>query len=209
MYVTRRWTVMVGVILFATTMHARENAVLRSGFTISHDHRQQLGAVTRLFLSTTDSEYVDVQTERIATFEKEEAPIETQHAASSPLPPSFVGPSSPDLNRIVIEASRKNQLDSDFVHAVIRAESRGNTNAVSRKGAQGLMQLMPGTAAKLGVSFPVLLDTDKKVSKLYDLNTMPSTVVIDRDGKMRFLHRGYRAGTEGDYEQQIRGLLKE
>jgi soluble lytic murein transglycosylase-like protein len=151
MYVTRRWTVMVGVILFATTMHARENAVLRSGFTISHDHRQQLGAVTRLFLSSTDSEYVDVQTERIATFEKEEAPIETQHAASSPLPPSFVGPSSPDLNRIVIEASRKNQLDSDFVHAVIRAESRGNTNAVSRKGAQGLMQLMPGTAAKLGV----------------------------------------------------------
>ncbi len=65
------------------------------------------------------------------------------------------------------------------------------------------------TAAKLNVSFPVLLDTDKKVSKLYDLNTMPSTVVIDRDGKMRFLHRGYRAGTESDYEQQIRGLLKE
>ena len=65
------------------------------------------------------------------------------------------------------------------------------------------------TAAKLNVSFPVLLDTDKKVSKLYDLNTMPSTVVIDRDGKMRFLHRGYRAGTEADYEQQIRGLLKE
>ena len=65
------------------------------------------------------------------------------------------------------------------------------------------------TAAKLNVSFPVLLDTDKKVSKLYDLNTMPSTVVIDRDGKMRFLHRGYHAGTEADYEQQIRGLLKE
>jgi peroxiredoxin len=65
------------------------------------------------------------------------------------------------------------------------------------------------TAAKLGVSFPVLLDTDKKVSKLYDLSTMPSTVVIDRDGKMRFVHRGYRAGTEGEYEQQIRGLLKE
>src|ERR1700712_4599792 len=50
------------------------------------------------------------------------------------------------------------------------------------------------TAAKLNVSFPVLLDTDKKVSKLYDLNTVPSTVVIDRDGKLRFLHPGYRAG---------------
>jgi peroxiredoxin len=65
------------------------------------------------------------------------------------------------------------------------------------------------TASKLNVSFPVLLDTEKRVSKLYDLNTMPSTVVIDRDGKVRFLHRGYRAGTETDYEQQIRGLLKE
>ena len=65
------------------------------------------------------------------------------------------------------------------------------------------------TAAKLGVSFPVLLDTDKKVSKLYDLSTMPSTVVIDRDGKVRFLTRGFRSGTERDYEQQIRGLLKE
>jgi peroxiredoxin len=65
------------------------------------------------------------------------------------------------------------------------------------------------TATKLNVSFPVLLDTDKKVSKLYDLNTMPSTIVIDRDGKVRFLTRGFHAGTERDYEQQIRGLLKE
>ena len=65
------------------------------------------------------------------------------------------------------------------------------------------------TAQKLNVSFPILLDTDKKVSKLYDLNTMPSTIVIDRDGKMRFLTRGFHAGTERDYEQQIRGLLKE
>jgi peroxiredoxin len=65
------------------------------------------------------------------------------------------------------------------------------------------------TAQKLGVSFPILLDTDKKVSKLYNLTDMPSTVVIDRDGKMRFLHRGYRDGVEADYDQQIRALLKE
>jgi len=65
------------------------------------------------------------------------------------------------------------------------------------------------TARKLGVSFPVLLDTDKRVSKLYDLATMPSTVVIDRDGKVRYVHRGYRDGTESEYEQTIRGLLKE
>jgi len=64
-------------------------------------------------------------------------------------------------------------------------------------------------AAKLGVSFPVLYDTDKRVSRLYDLNTMPSTVLIDRDGTVRQLHRGYVNGYENTYEQQIRELLKD
>jgi len=51
-------------------------------------------------------------------------------------------------------------------------------------------------ATKLGVKFPVLFDTDKKVSKLYDLNSMPSTLVIDRNGRVRYLHRGYQDGYE-------------
>jgi len=63
-------------------------------------------------------------------------------------------------------------------------------------------------ATKLGVKFPVLLDSDKLVSKLYDLSTMPSTVLIDRDGKVRFVHRGYLSGYEDVYEKQIRELLK-
>jgi peroxiredoxin len=63
-------------------------------------------------------------------------------------------------------------------------------------------------AVKLGVTFPVLLDTDKAVSKLYDLSTMPSTVIIDRDGKVRYFHRGYLAGYEDNYDKQIRELLK-
>jgi peroxiredoxin len=63
-------------------------------------------------------------------------------------------------------------------------------------------------AGKLGVTFPVLLDTDKIVSKLYDLSTMPSTVIIDRDGKVRYVHRGYLTGYEENYEKQIRELLK-
>ena len=64
-------------------------------------------------------------------------------------------------------------------------------------------------ARKLGVTFPVLLDTDKKVSRLYDMSAMPATIVIDRDGRVRHLHRGYRDGYEKTYEQQIRDLLKE
>ena len=64
-------------------------------------------------------------------------------------------------------------------------------------------------ATKLGVKFPVLLDTDKKTSQAYDLNAMPSTVLIDRDGRVRHVHRGYVDGTEDTYEAQIRALLKE
>lgn len=63
--------------------------------------------------------------------------------------------------------------------------------------------------AKLGLRFPVLLDSDKQVSRLYDLTTMPSTVLIDRDGRVRYVHRGYRNGYEDMYEKQIRELLKE
>jgi peroxiredoxin len=63
-------------------------------------------------------------------------------------------------------------------------------------------------ASKLGLKFPVLLDTDKVVSHLYDLRTMPSTVLIDRDGKVRYVHPGYVQGYEQVYEQQVRELLR-
>jgi len=64
-------------------------------------------------------------------------------------------------------------------------------------------------AGKLNIKFPVLLDTDKKVSKLYDMSTMPATIVIDREGRVRYIHRGYRDGYEATYDQQIRELMKE
>jgi peroxiredoxin len=66
-----------------------------------------------------------------------------------------------------------------------------------------------GVSSKLGLHFPVLLDTEKKVSRLYDLSTMPSTVLIDRDGRVRYIHRGYKDGYEQAYEEQIRELLRE
>jgi len=63
-------------------------------------------------------------------------------------------------------------------------------------------------AGKLGVTFPILHDRDKRVSRLYDVDAMPLTVLIDRDGKVRYVHRGYRPGAEQQYDAQIRELLK-
>jgi peroxiredoxin len=65
------------------------------------------------------------------------------------------------------------------------------------------------TAARWGLRFPVLLDASKAVTKTYDLGAMPSTVLVDRDGRIRHLHRGYREGLEAEYERQIRELVKE
>ena len=71
------------------------------------------------------------------------------------------------------------------------------------------MHTATSAAARLSVHFPVLFDADKQVSRLYDLQSMPATVLIDRDGRVRFLHRGYREGLEQTYEQQIRELVTE
>jgi peroxiredoxin len=59
------------------------------------------------------------------------------------------------------------------------------------------------------VTFPVLLDPKNEVSKLYKVQTMPTTVLVARDGTMRFIHHGYKPGYEGEYQTQVRALLKE
>lgn len=59
-----------------------------------------------------------------------------------------------ELQSIVSEKADKYKIDPSLVHAVIKVESNGNTQAVSRKGAMGLMQLMPSTARDLGVVNP-------------------------------------------------------
>lgn len=61
----------------------------------------------------------------------------------------------------------------------------------------------------LGVNFPVLFDARKEVSKLYDVEAMPVTVIVDRDGTVRYVHHGYKPGYEDMYLDQIRSLLRE
>ncbi|MDX2410474.1 MAG: TlpA disulfide reductase family protein [Woeseiaceae bacterium] len=63
--------------------------------------------------------------------------------------------------------------------------------------------------SELGVSFPVLFDARKEVSKLYKVEAMPVTVLIDREGTVRYVHHGYKPGYEDKYLDQIRSLLRE
>ncbi len=59
------------------------------------------------------------------------------------------------------------------------------------------------------VDFPILLDKTNQVSKLYKVIAMPTSVVIDRDGNMRYLHQGYQPGDEKKYKKMIKKLLRE
>lgn len=152
--------------------HAADLAILRNGNSIRHERRQVVGAVTRLYLSDTASGYIEIPTSEIERFEVDTAPPPLQQQAPAavnarqlpqstaitPAPPvrSQTPATAPVLDRaalgkLVNGAGEQNQIDPDFINSVIRAESGFNSRAVSKKGAQGLMQLMPQTASQLGV----------------------------------------------------------
>ncbi|KUM54585.1 TlpA family protein disulfide reductase [Rheinheimera sp. EpRS3] len=63
--------------------------------------------------------------------------------------------------------------------------------------------------SKVQVAFPILFDVDNSVSKDYRVEAMPTTVILDKDGKVRSVHRGYKPGYEKKYEDDIKGLLRE
>lgn len=135
---------LVLVIWFAAaglSVSASDLAVLHNGFSIRHERREVVGSVTRLYLGADADKdgYVDVPTNEIDHFEPD---LSIQPAAQNPQ----------GLPGVVSAASDRYHLDPDLVNSVIHAESGFDAKAVSRKGAQGLMQLMPETASKLGVT---------------------------------------------------------
>jgi soluble lytic murein transglycosylase-like protein len=171
---------------------AGQIAILKNGFSIHFDHKEQNAKSTRLF---TPTGYMDIASDEITSFEEDETPVvvpepvpvaaapSTQltgptvaakasvskpmasKALANPVPavqpvamkvtaPASTAATAIDIDEVVREASNKNRLDPDFVRSVIMAESNFKTHAVSKKGALGLMQLMPSTAAQLGVADP-------------------------------------------------------
>jgi soluble lytic murein transglycosylase-like protein len=157
---------------------AGEVAVLKNGFAIRHERREVVGDVTRLYVNADGSSFVDVPTAQVDHYEAAPDVPAPKAAASGPGQPATAarisasglnGPSTTnaknggafaatgfssrrmDLTEVVKDASGRYQLDPDLVNSVIKAESGFNARAISPKGAQGLMQLMPGTATQLGV----------------------------------------------------------
>jgi Transglycosylase SLT domain len=155
------WIVTLAVA--ALPCFAGEVAVLKNGFAIKHERREIVGDLTRLYVSADGSSFVDVPTADIEHFEAApEEPVEeppsagnTKGVGAKPVsngrPAAFSARPVTDLSQVVNEASGRYRLDPDLVNSVIKAESGFNVRAVSPKGAQGLMQLMPGTASQLGV----------------------------------------------------------
>ena len=132
--------------LSSAAAFSAELAVLRNGFVMRLDHRETRGEFTRLYMDGGTQNYVDVQSDQILRFEQPD---------ELPAKPVLDPVRTTSLRDIVLEASNRYSLDPDVVFSVIRAESAFDLKAVSPKGAQGLMQLMPQTATRLGVENPM------------------------------------------------------
>ena len=62
---------------------------------------------------------------------------------------------------------------------------------------------------ELRVVYPVLFDKQSQVSKDYNVDDMPTTVLVDRDGNLRYVHQGFKSGNEDEYVRQVRELMAE
>ena len=126
---------------------AAELVTLRSGFTVRCVSREPVSADTvRLYMGTNDgSNYMDVPAASIAAVETapDEPVAKTTPAAAH---------TTVETSAILADSGAKHNVNVALLASVVKAESGGNPRAVSRAGAQGLMQLMPGTAVQLGVN---------------------------------------------------------
>jgi soluble lytic murein transglycosylase-like protein len=126
------------LVLSIVPMARADSAVLSNGFRLQVDRQEANGSGVRLFVS--GGGFVDVQANDVVSYEKEDAPV----AEAKPQPPT--------LPQLFQAAGAQHGLDPVFLKSMASAESGLNVKAISPKGAAGLMQLMPDTAASLGVS---------------------------------------------------------
>lgn len=136
---------------FAACAHGAEQATLANGFAQRCDHHAMVDGRVRLYLSAGQESYIDFAPEEITALDV--VPDLPVAAAQTPATPSSVPAklTPADIHEMLTHAGTVHNIDVDLLASLVKAESGGNVRAVSRAGAQGLVQLMPTTAATLGV----------------------------------------------------------
>jgi soluble lytic murein transglycosylase-like protein len=142
---------LIGISLLAVPAWAGEYAVLANGFRVHADRHEVDGTRIRLY---SDGGFTQIPANAIVSFEQEEvvAPPPALPAAAAPATVETVPPAPSTPAELAAHAAKKYALPESFVRSVMNAESGLHPDALSPKGAIGLMQLMPETARELGVN---------------------------------------------------------
>ncbi len=137
-------------LIASPCLSAAEHITLSTGYNLNCDHRVAEGEMTRLYLDAASTNYVEVATSAIASDEilPDSAPPAPSKVLLPPRPEVLTGA---ELHELLEGAGKVHDLDVDLLASVVHAESGARVHARSRAGAEGLMQLMPGTSAALGV----------------------------------------------------------
>jgi soluble lytic murein transglycosylase-like protein len=134
---------------------AAEHVTLKNGFELDCARREVVGDRVRLYLAKDSADYLDVAPDAVVSVEEVPDPPVTSAAASAArdekAPVASVVLTREEMHTMLSEAGNEHNIDEDLLASLVRAESGGQVRAVSRAGAQGLMQLMPKTAGELGV----------------------------------------------------------
>lgn len=138
-------------------MRLADHVTLKNGSDLICDHVEKVNGRVRLYMDVAGTNFLDVDAADIVSDERVSIPVpppadppavKPAAAAVVPLPEKLT---DQQLKPILAQAEKKYDIDEDLLASVIKQESGGHSRAVSRAGAQGLMQLMPRTATDLGV----------------------------------------------------------
>lgn len=145
----------VSAVLWSLPVQAAERVTLRGGAQFDCVRREAEGDKVRLYLfpaakaTEEDSNYVQVPADSVLSVESVPDPLPVPAAKPIASPETALTPA--EMREMLSRAGSQHNIDADLLASVVKAESNGNVHAVSRAGAQGLMQLMPATATTLGV----------------------------------------------------------
>jgi soluble lytic murein transglycosylase-like protein len=153
---------MAVIVAGCPSARALEHVTLKNGFEVDCTRREAVGDKVRLYLAgnggaSTDSNYLEVAVDsvlRVETVADVPAPIAAAVMSSAVAGSQGTGTLSPtreEMREMLVHAGVAHNIDEDLLASVVHAESGGQVKAVSRTGAKGLMQLMPGTASAMAV----------------------------------------------------------